>query len=311
MKGAYKTLKKSDVQVFPYPANKSWITNHLTYGELGIKIFIGQNLTGSFFLNKTLTTDSASGNTQYSKLVYESIKQLYYSNYLTGSILQNTSSADNYEQTTIRIGIDDLQSGSYETIYKGPVKIFPTGSNQHIRVLSIPNEIYGSKIVPGTINLYGDDYNIIDDNEGNLYDDFYGDWINVGNIIYSHGMVVITNQSYLKIFPTSSSDTITTSATPQRSGSFTLEFKGEHIIHEHVITCHANEDEFNYTNNPSVTTDNEGELYGFATGSDFNPYVTTVGVFNEANELLLVAKLGKPIPMPRNSDITFKINYDS
>ena len=47
------------------------------------------------------------------------------------------------------------------------------------------------------------------------------------------------------------------------------------------------------------------------TGSYFRPYVTTVGLYNEANELLAVAKTNRPIPKSQNVDMTFvvKIRY--
>jgi elongation factor P len=36
----------------------------------------------------------------------------------------------------------------------------------------------------------------------------------------------------------------------------------------------------------------------------------SIGLYNDANELLLVAKLGQPIPISDNTDTTFVIRYD-
>ena len=48
----------------------------------------------------------------------------------------------------------------------------------------------------------------------------------------------------------------------------------------------------------------------FATGSDFMPYVTTVGIYNDNNELLLVGKFAQPIQMSSVTDTTFVVRYD-
>ena len=45
-------------------------------------------------------------------------------------------------------------------------------------------------------------------------------------------------------------------------------------------------------------------------GSEFKPYITTVGLYNEANELIAVAKTNRPIPKSHNVDMTFVVNLD-
>ena len=45
--------------------------------------------------------------------------------------------------------------------------------------------------------------------------------------------------------------------------------------------------------------------------SAFSPYVTTVGLYNDANELLAVGKMSSPIPISSNTDMTFLVKYDT
>lgn len=306
MGAAFKTLKVSDVSVFPYVTNKFWQANTSSYNSLGIRIFVGQNITGSFLkASDPLTTDSASGDTLFKRLVYNTTKQLYYSNYLSASYRTYSSSADNFEQTTIYSQID---FPSYQNYFNGPLKYFPTASNSIIRVMSIPKNIYGSKITPKTFFITSSGYNIFDDGEGNLLDQ--NNQLLVGNIIYPHGLIVITNPSYSLIFPTSSNDSFVPSIN-QITGSFNLSFKGDYIIFENEVRCSIEEDEFNYTLNPSISSDNSGSLRDFATGSNFNPYVTTVGLYNDNNELMIVGKLAKSVNIPRNNSISFILRYDS
>jgi hypothetical protein len=95
------------------------------------------------------------------------------------------------------------------------------------------------------------------------------------------------------------------SVTPNR-----LKLKNEYRIFENEIVCKITDNEFNYSQNPTITTDESGSLRNFATGSDFKPYATSVGLYNEANELLLVGKLGQPIPLTNNNNTTFIIRFD-
>jgi hypothetical protein len=65
--------------------------------------------------------------------------------------------------------------------------------------------------------------------------------------------------------------------------------------------------------NPLVSTcsiDIRGQAYDFVTGSNWAPYVTTVGLYNEAQELLAVAKLSQPLPTSRTTDMSILINLD-
>ena len=93
-------------------------------------------------------------------------------------------------------------------------------------------------------------------------------------------------------------------------GPNTLSFRNEYPVYENEFIIKISDNEFNVSHNPTLTTDSSGSLRDFATGSDFRAYVTTVGLYNEANELLVVGKLAQPIPMSSNTDTTFVIRYD-
>ena len=78
--------------------------------------------------------------------------------------------------------------------------------------------------------------------------------------------------------------------------------------------CTINADEYNFTHNTStrkIKSDQHAELANFATGSLFKPYVTTVGLYNENNELLVVGKLGQPVKMSDETDTTFVLRWDT
>jgi hypothetical protein len=85
-------------------------------------------------------------------------------------------------------------------------------------------------------------------------------------------------------------------------------------VYENYITAKIKENEFNLSYNPSLlqTSSNAfSEVKNFATGSDFQPYASTLGLYNDDNELLMVAKFGQPVPISVETDMTFLIRYDS
>jgi len=95
------------------------------------------------------------------------------------------------------------------------------------------------------------------------------------------------------------------------TGSFVMSFKNTYIVYENEKRCTITENEFNVTQIPSSATGSNGDIHPFATGSSFRPYVTTVGIYNDVNDLLLVAKLSQPIAVSDLVDTTFVIKYDT
>jgi len=87
-------------------------------------------------------------------------------------------------------------------------------------------------------------------------------------------------------------------------------FKNNYTVYENEIVCTVDAGEFNMSQNPTIATDSSGLLRDFATGSDFMPYATTIGLYNDNNELLMVGKFGQSIPISNEVDTTFVIRYD-
>ena len=52
-------------------------------------------------------------------------------------------------------------------------------------------------------------------------------------------------------------------------------------------------------------------LEGNATGSNFKPYITTIGLYDDNANLLLVGKLAQPVRASSETDTTFVIRYDT
>jgi hypothetical protein len=99
---------------------------------------------------------------------------------------------------------------------------------------------------------------------------------------------------------------------PVAFSPYTMSLVAETTVYQNEVRCQINENDFNFTLNPSaIISGSNGTYINEVTGSDFRPYATTVGLFNAANELLVVGKLSTPYPIPSNTDMTFVVRWDS
>jgi len=123
----------------------------------------------------------------------------------------------------------------------------------------------------------------------------------LGNIFYSHGMLTLTRSDIAQRLQEQ----------VLRSGS--LSWKGSHSVYEHTYNCTVDQTQLNFSLNPSTYTNStkSGSILDNITGSYFQPYVTTVGLYNVANELIAIGKLGQPIPKSQHVDMTFAVKFDS
>ena len=298
--GAYKKLNKQDAYITTYTAHKQWA------------------VTGSDFANLDITVNVATGS------YLSSMQQNYYPPKDSG-IFPSHSFDPSYQTTLNFPEARTLTTGSY--------------------IISIPKALYGVAIEPKSIKVllgeqstlyvdlfywtdnYTDDtlltgYGILqDDGEGNLYSiqidsqTLEQTLVYVGDVIYNQGMIIITNPEAIAYL--------------ESNGIEAVRFRSTVPIFTHNYHCKLRESEFNLTYNPSatsasvkVTYDNLGAIYNSAasvgngtlnsniTGSEFQPYITTVGLYNDAHELVAVGKMGQPVPKSANTDMTFVVKID-
>lgn len=319
---AFKQLLASDIIVSPFEVNKAFTFiggNTLTGSAVGIERYYGTNLQGLF-----VTAEATTGQTttEYQRLVYNSAKQLYYSNYLSSSYgdpvarpvlipgadtqgnvtVGPTSSAgrfDNYLQTTLTYA-----------------RYYPTGSNTSIGVISIPSRLYGDRIKPGSFFIQGASGSLTDDGEGNLV---ANGAVICGVISYQHGLAIITTDGTVgSVYGTAVYGGDSYGGGDSgfidgfiASNQVTCSFSSSLTLFETQYKCTIDTSEFNFSLNPSIISgSSQGIVLDFATSSYFNPYVTTVGLYNQNQELIAVGKLSQPLPTTATTDITVLINID-
>ena len=289
----YKSLTTSDVLVTPFKVNKNFSfqgASAITASSIGIDRFLGKNIT---YVSGSNTTGQIKVQSQ--ALIYNSIKQLYYTNYISGS---NGSPAltSSIKNDGVRVGQNGTQP-SYVNYLPNTLladRYFPTASNNEIGIMSIPSNLFGENIKPGTFTYKTEDISYTDNGEGGLISAS----IKVGDIIYEHGIIALTSAS-------NNIDSFTTSS------NITCSFQSTLTLYESQYKCTANPNEFTYTLNPSaISSSAEGRVYDFLTGSYFQPYITTVGLYNNANQLVAVGKLSQPLQSSNVTDTTILLNLD-
>lgn len=336
---AFKQFTTKEVVITPFDANKkfSFVGNALTASDVGIEVYAGQNPTSSLFISSS-STPTGFVSIQNTTGVYNSVKQLYYTNYLTSSL------GDNAVTQSIIPGVtrdDDefvgpIQAPRYNNYLQSSLtqsRYFPTGigSDGDLTVVSIPSKLFGENIVPSTFDLTytssGDlGFNIVDDGEGNLIinsltgsagygSGAYGTLVYgaeggnigdvVGQIFYSHGIAVFTTSSMAALGSEMSSSL-------SNINKLSVNFSSSIRIYENQYKCVINENEFQFSLNPTLLSGSLDDVYyGYVTGSTFTPYITTVGLYNENNELLVVGKLSSATPIAQQTDTTIIVNFDT
>ena len=103
-----------------------------------------------------------------------------------------------------------------------------------------------------------------------------------------------------------------------QSGSLTaITFQNVTNINSSLIFCRAAADEFNYSSNPTFVDTNSstsGRIVVIDPGEEDKQesftYVTAVGMYDAAGNLLAVAKLSRPVEKSPERDLTFRVRLD-
>jgi len=312
----YKKLNKQDAFITTYTAYKHWVVSGSQFSDYNIEVIPG-------------TTGVYS----------HSISQLYYPQKISGSIVSH--SFDYYTDTTL----DNPELRNYNTssfVISIPrsmtgVELKP-GANLSFYVNNVQQSRYvdvgywnsgytnDPSIVTG-VSIIG----LVDDGEGGLYTSGSSPRNYVGDIIYPHGMIIITDQNYIDLLnimwvPSAVGPKDTTL---QNRKNLKLSWQSSQPIFTHNYHCRIRESEYNFTYNPTNLSGSIGTVYDSnkdiystsgsiikgdkninVTGSAFQPYITTVGLYNDANQLIAVGKMSQPVPKPANTEMTIIVKID-
>ena len=96
------------------------------------------------------------------------------------------------------------------------------------------------------------------------------------------------------------------------TGSFTSSFvlNSQETITSDFVFVRARNGEFNYSENPSFISGSTGTILYDAFIQNPQTYITTVGMYNDNNELLAVAKLSKPLKKDFTKEALIRVKLD-
>lgn len=181
----------------------------------------------------------------------------------------------------------------------------PTSS---VYVVSVTQDVFGEKILPGTFSVKISGTQSYDDSRGNLIVSSSGIGGIIGRVFYDKGVILLK--------PTSSvSSVINNNGVSIPNGTtVNFYFSSSVTLYENIFKVILRPTDFLYSiNNPTTENTVSGSTatpIELMISHSLKPYVTTLGFYNENNELLLVAK--PSVPVQRTSDVTqtFIVKFD-
>lgn len=94
------------------------------------------------------------------------------------------------------------------------------------------------------------------------------------------------------------------------SGGASFQLNSEETITSDYIFVRARNSEFNYSENPSFISGSTGEVIYDNFINNPQVYATTIGLYNDANELLAVAKLSRPLLKDFTKESLVRVKLD-
>ena len=218
-----------------------------------------------------------------------------------------------------------------------------TGSN--FWVLSIERANYKQSLLPGSLNLKlsgpGGTINLTDNSLDNPVNTFIGTSRVYQLISGSNGTAgslqysgyVPGSGSYGLVFPDLGTIILNPSAisqsiqvSPSRSynapglnngklfnaisGAASFALNSQETVTSDYVFVRARNSEFNYSENPSFISGSTGEVIYSSFINSPQVYITTVGMYNDSNDLLAVAKMSRPLLKDFTKEALVRVKLD-
>ena len=272
----FKQFNTNQVVVAPFNANKRFAYSgyEVTASDVGIEYYQtiqGPYESGSYPTGFTTIVDSV--------LVFNSVKQLYYSNYLTSSTGDEVSTSSLFpgasEAYNQQVGIitgpryenylqTSLTQSRYFSQFNSPYNLLGPA------VISIPSKLFGEQIPPTCFQFeYTSSFNqtrslVTDDGEGNLMVTYNSGEARpgvsdptsqekVGDIFYSQGMAIFTGPDSGSLFHFPKMMGLSANSNFNNNVySSSIQFSSSIQIRENQYKCVVRDNEYSYTTNPSA-----------------------------------------------------------
>lgn len=178
----------------------------------------------------------------------------------------------------------------------------------------------------GTATVLGGDYGVLHIPDGATATRL--GTAKVGNIFYQAGIAVITASLFgqtdaldwseqvgdlafdsKSVMGAMTGSTISASCNALRHRLTNVSFNNTTEINSNIYFCRVPWNRFNYSTNPTYVTGAQIQVKNVASDTPI-AYVTTVGMYNSAGELLATAKLSEPLRKDPTNELTLRVRLD-
>lgn len=260
----------------------------------------------------------------------------------SGSLLYDASVSGSSPSSTIYGQYRNLVLGDEESDF-----LFGTVSSSYFYAIAVDRAQYKEKLYPGSFNLtlsgsgdtvlkltdnsneistisYVDSgrvYEVISGSSGHAYtgsnaygytshSGSYGKFLPDVGIILLNGLALDSASLGLGTgLSSNTDDTNPAKLYDAITRGLSFQLQSEETITSNYIFTRVRNAEFNYSGNPSITS-GSGELRFDIMVNSPQVYLTTIGLYNDNNDLLAVAKLSRPLLKDFTKEVLLRIKLD-
>jgi hypothetical protein len=304
--------------------------------------------TNSPTLTTFFTSSVTSTNDSYYKNVYQTASTISGSavQFAIAYGNQNGSGSANFNDSVPGVSPTRTVYGQYRNLIYGSETaqfIFGTVTASDFWAISVDRARYKEHLLKGTFNIQlknGSSTLVLTDNSGMVSTDTYLDCGRVYQIVSGSNGVAYTGTGYsatsgsyglflpdiatiilnplalsqsINLEPSRSSDADGLNISrlfTAVSGAASFQVNSEETVTSDFVFVRARNSEFNYSENPSFISGSTGDVLYSTFINSPQTYMTTVGFYNDTNDLLAVAKLSKPLTKDFTKEALVRVKLD-
>jgi len=304
--------------------------------------------TNSPTLTTFFTSSVSSTNDSYYKNVYQTASTVSGSavQFAIAYGNQNGSGSANFNDSVPGVSPTRTVYGQYRNLIYGSETaqfIFGTVTASDFWAISVDRARYKEHLLKGTFNIQlknGSSTLVLTDNSGMVSTDTYLDCGRVYQIVSGSNGVAYTGTGYsstsgsyglflpdiatiilnplalsqsINLEPSRSSDADGLNISrlfTAVSGAASFQVNSEETVTSDFVFVRARNSEFNYSENPSFISGSTGDVLYSTFINSPQTYMTTVGFYNDTNDLLAVAKLSKPLVKDFTKEALVRVKLD-
>jgi len=313
-----------------------WSTDSLTLTEFYTSSVQAAGSSGNFYLSVYQTASTEADSITQFDIAYADVEGSG-SEYYNAAVIGKSPSLSTYGQYRALILEDENSSF-----------IFGTENNvitaENFWVLSMERARYKESLFPGSLNLKLSGSNGIISLTDNSKDVLVNTFIGSSRVFqlvsgsngsaYSNDGYVTNSGSYGLVFPELGTillnpsaisqsihvDTLRTANSTNGVNNTTLYnsitlgasfgLNSQETITSDYIFVRARNSEFNYTQNPTFISGSTGEVIYDNFINNPQTYITSIGLYNDSNELLSIAKLSRPLIKDFTKEALVRVKLD-